>query len=114
MGAFGVRVAIFHNIEVSFSLMIYTEVRFCLRPPFGLQRRFPRAVQQGTICLRPECAACNICMGGFKIGDNVGHSPMRSARLRYGQGIYFSSVSGKADDFAMKTAKASKYFPFLL
>ncbi|CAN0007094.1 unnamed protein product [Ectocarpus sp. 13 AM-2016] len=37
----------------------------------------------GPICLRPDCGLCNICKHGFKIGDNVGHSPTRGNRIRW-------------------------------
>ncbi len=60
------------------------------------------------MCLRPDCGLCSICMHGFKIADNIGCSPARKNRaqwLRYGRGIYFSSVSGKANDFSELTAK---------
>ncbi|CBN75142.1 conserved unknown protein [Ectocarpus siliculosus] len=62
----------------------------------------------GSMCLRPDCGLCNICMRGFKIEDNVGHSPARGKRrqwLMYGKGLYFSSVSGKANDFSAETEK---------
>jgi len=63
---------------------------------------------KGSMCLRPDCGLCSICMHGFKMEGNVGCSPARNNRaqwLRYGWGIYFSSVSGKANDFSELTAK---------
>ncbi|CAM9262023.1 unnamed protein product [Scytosiphon promiscuus] len=62
----------------------------------------------GSMCLRPDCGLCGICMRGFKLEENVGTSPTRRSRARwlmYGRGIYFSSVSGKANDFSKETAK---------
>lgn len=69
---------------------------------------------QGSMCLRPDCGLCSITMNGFKIEDNVGNSPARRCRpqwLRYGWGIYFSSVSGKANDFTDLTAKVRQCDP---
>lgn len=63
---------------------------------------------QGSMCLRPDCGLCSITMHGFKLEDNVGTSAARNNRprwLTYGRVIYFSSVSGKANDFSVLTAK---------
>lgn len=45
-------------------------------------------------------------MHGFKLEGNVG-ATARSTKiaLRYGKGIYFSSVSGKANDYARGTTR---------
>ncbi|CAM9649973.1 unnamed protein product [Pylaiella littoralis] len=61
-----------------------------------------------SMCLRQDCALCSICQVGFKLGANVGHSPVKHAKTRYGRGIYFSSVSGKANDFAKRTAEVDR------
>ncbi|CAM9441584.1 unnamed protein product [Ectocarpus fasciculatus] len=57
-------------------------------------------------CGKSSCSVCNICKLGFKLGTNVA----RTARatlfpLRYGAGIYLTSVSGKANDYAGRSAK---------
>lgn len=45
-------------------------------------------------------------MRGFKLDENVGRTALsRNFKLRYGKGVYFSSVSGKANDYADLTAK---------
>ncbi|CAM9513720.1 unnamed protein product [Ectocarpus sp. 6 AP-2014] len=62
----------------------------------------------GPICLRPDCGLCSICTHGFELEDNVGQSPARGNKihwLMYGKGLYFSSVSGKANDFSAETEK---------
>ncbi|CAB1113588.1 unnamed protein product [Ectocarpus sp. CCAP 1310/34] len=46
-------------------------------------------------CSSQTCVACNICMVGFKL---VGTTQKPYAR--YGRGLYFSSVSGKSNDYA--------------
>ncbi|CAM9544820.1 unnamed protein product [Ectocarpus sp. 4 AP-2014] len=46
-------------------------------------------------CSSRTCVACNICMVGFKL---VGTT--RKSYARYGRGLYFSSVSGKSNDYA--------------
>lgn len=64
------------------------------------------------MCLRSDCGLCGICMRGFKLEENVGSSPTRRSRTRwlmYGRGIYFSSVSGKANDFSTPTAKVKRW-----
>ncbi|CAM9960592.1 unnamed protein product [Ectocarpus sp. 12 AP-2014] len=69
----------------------------------------------GPVCLRPDCGLCNICTHGFMIGDNVGPSPTRGNRIRwlmYGKGLYFSSVSGKANDFSAKTEKVGPHLNY--
>lgn len=63
------------------------------------------------MCLRPDCRLCSIAMHGFKMEDNVGCSPVSHARLRYGRGIYFTSVSGKANDFSKLTARVRRVAP---
>ncbi|CAM9611816.1 unnamed protein product [Scytosiphon promiscuus] len=46
-------------------------------------------------CSSQTCVACNICMVGFKL---VGTA--QKSYARYGRGLYFSSVSGKSNDYA--------------
>eukprot|EP00752_Nemacystus_decipiens_P006919 g6213.t1 len=62
----------------------------------------------GSMCLHPDCGLCNIATQGFKIEGKVGRSLVRNNRpqwLMYGRGIYFTSVSGKANFFSQYTAK---------
>ncbi|CAM9541807.1 unnamed protein product [Pylaiella littoralis] len=62
---------------------------------------------KGGPCGRPDCNVCQICTHGFKIRGNVGGTARRTAvGLRYGEGLYFSSVSGKANDYARFSEKA--------
>lgn len=61
-----------------------------------------QAIPCGLSC----CSVCNICMRGFKLEKNVGRTARaRNFKLRYGEGVYFSSVSGKANDYAQLTEK---------
>ncbi|CBN80082.1 conserved unknown protein [Ectocarpus siliculosus] len=57
-------------------------------------------------CGLSSCSVCNICMLGFNLGKNVARTA-RATRfpLRYGPGVYLSSVSGKANDYAGRSAK---------
>ncbi|CAM9759190.1 unnamed protein product [Laminaria digitata] len=62
----------------------------------------------GSVCLSQDCCLCNICLRGFEIEGCVGRSRAKGSRLnwlQYGQGLYFSSSSGKANDFAASTEK---------
>ncbi|CAN0321425.1 unnamed protein product, partial [Scytosiphon promiscuus] len=57
-------------------------------------------------CGLGSCTICNICMHGFKLDGNVGATARRTGfGLRYRNGIYFSSVSGKANDYAAGTKR---------
>ena len=61
---------------------------------------------QGGPCKRPDCSVCSICMHGFKLQENLGRTAKSTNfDLRYGEGLYFSSVSGKANDYASKSEK---------
>lgn len=49
---------------------------------------------------------CGISTHGFTMKSNVGDTARRtSTSLRYGDGLYFSSVSGKANDYAFHSEK---------
>lgn len=62
--------------------------------------------EQGGPCGRPDCNVCQICTHGFKLQGNVGGTARRTTiHLRYGEGLYFSSVSGKANDYAHLSEK---------
>lgn len=57
-------------------------------------------------CGDRACNVCSICTHGFVIQGNVGGTARRTNRnLRYGDGLYFSSVSGKANDYAQGSEK---------
>lgn len=63
-------------------------------------------MRQGGPCGESTCKVCNICTHGFKLRDNVGDTARRTNfDLRYGAGLYFSSVSGKANDYAEDSEK---------
>ena len=63
-------------------------------------------VDQGAPCGRRDCNVCSICKHGFKRKGNVGRTAKATnVKLRYGEGLYFTSVSGKANDYAEKTKK---------
>ncbi|CAM9709379.1 unnamed protein product, partial [Laminaria digitata] len=63
---------------------------------------------RGGPCGEPTCNVCNICTKGFKLDDNTGATARRlNFPLRYGDGLYFSSVSGKANDYAEQSEKTS-------
>lgn len=64
---------------------------------------------QGGPCGESNCNVCNICTHGFRLGSNVGQTARRSSiALRYGDGMYFSNVSGKANDYAIDSEKVRK------
>ncbi|CAM9472315.1 unnamed protein product [Ectocarpus sp. 13 AM-2016] len=56
---------------------------------------------KGNPCSDKDCNVCSICTHGFTLQGNVGGTARRTKlSLRYGEGLYFSSVSGKANDYA--------------
>ncbi|CBN75172.1 conserved unknown protein [Ectocarpus siliculosus] len=66
---------------------------------------------RGGPCGRPDCNVCSICTHGFRLRGSVGRTAQRTnMNLRYGEGLYFSSVSGKANDYAAQSEKV--YLPF--
>ena len=54
-------------------------------------------------CDSASCRVCSICSGSFDIG-RAGSGRLTSTAgggvLRYGRGVYFSSVSSKSDDYS--------------
>ena len=74
--------------------------------PF-LSDPIPRArAHQGGPCGESTCNVCGICTHGFRLRENVGGTARRTLfDLRYGAGLYFSSVSGKANDYAELSEK---------
>lgn len=70
---------------------------------------------QAAPCGLGRCNLCNICTRGFVLQGNVGDTARRTKiPLRYGEGIYFSSVSGKANDYAIGTTKVRMFSLTLL
>ncbi len=58
--------------------------------------------QRAGPCDGSGCAVCAICCGHFAV-SRAGAGRLAAAvggRLRYGRGVYFSSVSSKSDDYA--------------
>jgi hypothetical protein len=57
-------------------------------------------------CTSPQCALCSILASGFLLahsgtGPNAGRANLGTASgLRFGRGLYFSSTSGKSNDYA--------------
>ncbi|CAN0075917.1 unnamed protein product, partial [Sphacelaria rigidula] len=63
----------------------------------------------GGPCSEQACVVCNICTHGFKVDGFAGRTAKRTAfNLRFGEGLYFSSVSGKANDYAIGSEKVDK------
>ncbi|CBN80081.1 conserved unknown protein [Ectocarpus siliculosus] len=61
---------------------------------------------KGNPCSSKACNVCNICTHGFVLRDNVrGTARRANYRRRYGEGLYFSSVSGKSNDYAQQSEK---------
>ncbi|CAM9267091.1 unnamed protein product, partial [Hapterophycus canaliculatus] len=61
---------------------------------------------RGGPCGVPHCNVCSICTHGFRLKGTVGRTAQRTnMNLRYGEGLYFSSVSGKANDYAVASEK---------
>ena len=59
--------------------------------------------QAANPCDSASCRICSICSGSFDI-NRAGSGRLTSTAaggvLRYGRGVYFSSVSSKSDDYA--------------
>ncbi|CAN0173238.1 unnamed protein product, partial [Laminaria digitata] len=53
----------------------------------------------------PDSSVCCICIHGFKLEVAGTTAMLSNISLRYGRGLYFSSVSGKADDYAARSEK---------
>lgn len=88
------------QLYVSWSAIDLASVSLVLcRPaimPFSLQ---------GGPCSESACNVCNICIQGFRLAHR-GQTAQRTGRnLRFGNGLYFSSVSGKANDYAVGSEK---------
>lgn len=63
-------------------------------------------MDQGGPCGEKSCSVCNICTKGFKLMGYLGRTAkLTNVQLRYGDGLYFSSVSGKANDYAAPSEK---------
>ncbi|CAM9949773.1 unnamed protein product, partial [Ectocarpus fasciculatus] len=61
---------------------------------------------KGDPCSSKGCNVCSICTNGFMLQGNVGGTARRTNYgLRYGDGLYFSSVSGKSNDYAQLSEK---------
>ncbi|CAM9994410.1 unnamed protein product [Ectocarpus fasciculatus] len=61
---------------------------------------------KGDPCSSQGCNVCSICTNGFMLQGNVGGTARRTNYgLRYGDGLYFSSVSGKSNDYAQLSEK---------
>lgn len=62
---------------------------------------------QGQPCSRQDCNSCSIATHGFNM-EKAGETAQRSGiHLRYGRGLYFSSVSGKSHDYGVRSMKVS-------
>jgi len=64
-------------------------------------------------CKDPGCAVCNICKTGFDMSLSGKGINAHIMNLRYGQGLYFSSVSGKSNDYASGRIHAGKEYRFM-
>ena len=63
---------------------------------------------QGAPCGSNDCNVCNICLRGFKLKKNLGRTAKaKNSSLRYGKGVYFSSLSGKANKYAENSQKVT-------
>jgi hypothetical protein len=64
-----------------------------------------------TPCASPQCALCSILAGSFALahsgrGPNASRATFGTAGgLRYGRGLYFSSTSGKSNDYAHRSER---------
>lgn len=71
-----------------------------------------RYVVQGGPCCKEECNVCNICANGFNFNRSGDTARKTGIHLRYGKGLYFSSISGKANDYAGQSEKVcGQVFP---
>ncbi|CAM9262096.1 unnamed protein product [Scytosiphon promiscuus] len=103
-------------LEVQVPLDVYNQTLTYKRSTGNVRRRFHGTScstqcsffvdLKGSPCGRKECNVCSICTHGFRMQGNVGGTARRtSIGLRYGKGLYFSSVSGKANDYASPSEK---------
>lgn len=60
---------------------------------------------QGGPCSESTCNVCNICTQGFRLAHSGQTAQRTGLNLRFGNGLYFSSVSGKANDYAAGSEK---------
>lgn len=58
--------------------------------------------QNEAPCRREDCAMCQICKHGFLLK----FAGSKTSTFRYGVGLYFSSISGKSNDYASGSEKA--------
>ncbi|CAN0427428.1 unnamed protein product, partial [Scytosiphon promiscuus] len=57
-------------------------------------------------CTRRDCSVCSICTHGFQLKENAGRaSRARNYKTRYGDGLYFSSMPSKANQYAVQSEK---------
>lgn len=101
---------------------------YAVRPPPALSERFARHARAvGNIrrrfhgtgaecdfavdlnrapCTSASCALCSILGCGFRLAHaGTGPNAGNRATLRYGRGLYFSSTSGKSNDYAMRSER---------
>ena len=77
-------------------------------PRFPHRLRRWLCVGQGAPCGSKDCNVCSICLWGFKLKEELGRTAKaKNFDLRYGEGVYFSSVSGKANDYAENSQKVT-------
>eukprot|EP00960_Hanusia_phi_P009331 270302-Hanusia_phi.AAC.2 len=75
---------------------------------------FGHDVNRGP-CMNPNCAVCTICETSFDLrhaGNSVRGGGARMA-LRYGNGLYFSRVSSKSNDYANDSERDGVRIVFL-
>ncbi|KAH3764115.1 C2H2 zinc finger protein [Pelomyxa schiedti] len=58
-----------------------------------------------TPCAQPACSICGIIRNGFKVGMTP---PEARAFQRFGMGLYFTSTSGKANDYSSPSERRTQ------
>jgi hypothetical protein len=113
------------RVERIFKIMVpqtqydaYCAYKLSAGPEHNLKRRFHGTgssqycnffVTLGSgPCARSDCNVCSICQHGFSL-EKVGQTARSTQfRLRYGEGLYFSSISGKSNDYASGSEKVER------
>jgi hypothetical protein len=111
------------RVEKMFKIMVpdtvYARyVSYKQTAPYGtnLKRRFHGTGAQcnffvnlmGGPCSRSDCSICSICQNGFALRTAGTTARATAFGLRFGKGLYFSSVSGKSHDYAGESEKVER------
>ncbi|KAJ3350468.1 hypothetical protein HDU91_006244 [Kappamyces sp. JEL0680] len=75
----------------------------------GAKRTCSIGTMSNSVCQDPSCAVCGIISNGF----DVAHYAPRFREGRFGRGIYFTSSSGKANDYTQQVEVGAPQVMFI-